>query len=199
MNMTPNHLLARLAVVLWLAGTACNDATGPGGIRAGKERITARPEPSVSSVAPGSYELQVAVPRDAVLLVPTSAAAGEQHGFAVLVPKSRNQTWDLALGGYGADVPIIDKAMQETFKRLRVDPSRIALAGFSDGASYALSRGLGQRRPLYPCHRVLAGLPRRHLRAWHAHLLCCTWTRRSRAVRRGLGEQHRALPAAERL
>jgi predicted esterase len=134
----------------------------------GKERISARPLPDVSPVAPGTYNLMVASPNDAILLVPSTITEkvalplvvmlhgaggtpatleqvlqlGQQYGFAVLVPKSRGATWDLALGAFGEDVVVIDKALTETFKRVRVDAGHIALAGFSDGASYALSLGL---------------------------------------------------------
>src|SRR5262249_24267899 len=40
------------------------------------------------------------------------------------------------------DLAFIDKALQQTFDRCAVDPERIAVEGFSDGASYALGLGL---------------------------------------------------------
>jgi phospholipase/carboxylesterase len=64
------------------------------------------------------------------------------RGFAVLAPESRGRTWDVIIGGYGPDVDFIDRALAWTFARQAVDPARIAIAGFSDGASYALSIGL---------------------------------------------------------
>lgn len=36
-----------------------------------------------------------------------------------------------------------DEALAHTFEHYTVDPSRVAIGGFSDGASYALSLGLG--------------------------------------------------------
>jgi predicted esterase len=39
-------------------------------------------------------------------------------------------------------VRFIDNALSETFLRCAIDPQRIGIAGFSDGASYALSLGL---------------------------------------------------------
>src|SRR3982751_6017624 len=42
----------------------------------------------------------------------------------------------------GADVAFIDRALTHVFERCAVDPSRIVIEGFSDGASYALSLGL---------------------------------------------------------
>jgi phospholipase/carboxylesterase len=50
--------------------------------------------------------------------------------------------WDLSLGGYGQDVRFIDDALELTFGMCSVDPTRLALGGFSDGATYALSLGI---------------------------------------------------------
>ena len=66
----------------------------------------------------------------------------EARGYLVLAPESRGRTWDVILGGYGADVAFIEEALTRTFARHAVDPDRIAIAGFSDGASYALSLGI---------------------------------------------------------
>jgi phospholipase/carboxylesterase len=63
-------------------------------------------------------------------------------GLVLVAPSSQGQTWDLLLGGYGPDVAWIDRALAEAFQRLPVDPSRLAVGGFSDGASYAISLGL---------------------------------------------------------
>jgi predicted esterase len=43
---------------------------------------------------------------------------------------------------YGPDVTFLDRALEQLFGTYAVDPERIAIAGFSDGASYALSLGL---------------------------------------------------------
>jgi predicted esterase len=91
-------------------------------------------------------------------------AFAEELGAAVLAPDSRGTTWDAVLGPaatlngdgeegaegvaeataewYGPDVGFIDRALEHTFARVAIDPARIALAGFSDGASYALSLGM---------------------------------------------------------
>jgi phospholipase/carboxylesterase len=66
----------------------------------------------------------------------------DPKGYLVLAPESRGRTWDVILGGYGADIAFLDQALAQTFERHAVDPDRIAVAGFSDGASYALSIGL---------------------------------------------------------
>jgi phospholipase/carboxylesterase len=63
-------------------------------------------------------------------------------GFILLAPASRQQTWDIIVGRYGPDVAFIDAALGQTFGRYAVDPARVAVEGFSDGASYALSLGV---------------------------------------------------------
>ncbi len=65
-----------------------------------------------------------------------------EEGIAVVTPDARNGTWDLVLGGFGPDIAFLDRALAYTFDHVAVDPRHIALAGFSDGASYALSVGL---------------------------------------------------------
>jgi phospholipase/carboxylesterase len=62
------------------------------------------------------------------------------RGVAVLAPTAVAATWDLIAGGLGRDVAVLDAALGQVFDRLPV--GRIALAGFSDGASYALSLGV---------------------------------------------------------
>ena len=63
-------------------------------------------------------------------------------GLILLAPDSRHQTWDVLYGEYGSDIDFIDQALAQTFSRYAIDPANIAVAGFSDGASYALSIGI---------------------------------------------------------
>ena len=49
---------------------------------------------------------------------------------------------DVIVGGFGPDVALVDRALETAFGRYAVDPARLAIGGFSDGASYALSLGL---------------------------------------------------------
>lgn len=60
----------------------------------------------------------------------------------LLAPKSRGRTWDVILDRFGPDVASLDALLEGVFERYAVDPARIALGGFSDGASYALSLGI---------------------------------------------------------
>jgi predicted esterase len=64
----------------------------------------------------------------------------DQRGLILLAPKSKGPTWDVATGGFGPDVAAIDRLLDQVFEEYEVDD--VAVGGFSDGASYALSLGL---------------------------------------------------------
>jgi len=68
----------------------------------------------------------------------------DEAGLMLLALTSRNYTWDMIAlrGRFGPDVAAVDRALEETFSRYAVDPSRVAVGGYSDGASYALSLGI---------------------------------------------------------
>jgi phospholipase/carboxylesterase len=66
----------------------------------------------------------------------------EERGVILLAPDSRDYTWDIVLRGFGPDVEFLDRALGRAVSVRRVDPARVAIGGFSDGASYALSLGL---------------------------------------------------------
>jgi phospholipase/carboxylesterase len=68
--------------------------------------------------------------------------ATDDAGVAVLAPDSRDTTWDAIRGDFGSDVTFLNRALERVFDTVAVDPSRVAIGGFSDGASYALSLGL---------------------------------------------------------
>jgi phospholipase/carboxylesterase len=65
-------------------------------------------------------------------------------GLILLALSSRGPTWDMILGRgrYGHDVAAIDEALTGTFSSYAVDSGRVAVGGYSDGASYALSLGI---------------------------------------------------------
>lgn len=61
----------------------------------------------------------------------------------MLAPNSRDTTWDaIHLGNFGIDVDHLNRALERVFETTAIDPARIAVGGFSDGATYALSLGL---------------------------------------------------------
>ena len=78
--------------------------------------------------------------RDGLALLRAQADAA---GLILLAPTSHEYTWDLVVGRrYGPDVAAIDRALEHVFSRCAVDPERVAVGGYSDGASYALSLGI---------------------------------------------------------
>ncbi|MGY1742540.1 MULTISPECIES: alpha/beta hydrolase [unclassified Blastococcus] len=135
--------------------------------RAASGRLSSRPPAAPAAVPhpPGERALDLGPDAQARLLVPArapgprpllvffhgaggSAAQGlaavggpaAAHGALVLAPSSVAVTWDLVAGRLGRDVAVLDAALEQVFARQPV--GRIALGGFSDGASYALSLGL---------------------------------------------------------
>lgn len=79
------------------------------------------------------------LPKGSLAVLQTIA---DQYGTAVLVPVSRSSTWDGIRNDYGPDVDVIDRSLHRAFDTVAVDPERIGVVGFSDGASYALGLGL---------------------------------------------------------
>jgi len=128
-------------------------------------RIPSAPAVARPPLAPGVHPLDALGLPDHLLLVPDGAAAGAAllvwfHGAGgdaarslatvreaaggagalVLLPSSVDSTWDLLTGRTGADVAPLDAALEHVLAT--ADVGRVAFAGFSDGASYALSLGL---------------------------------------------------------
>lgn len=66
----------------------------------------------------------------------------DANGCLILAPDARGRTWDMLVDEYGPDVRFIDRALGHVFARYTIDPAHLAIGGFSDGASYALSLGL---------------------------------------------------------
>lgn len=65
----------------------------------------------------------------------------DAHGVMLLLPFAVVGTWDAIRYYFGPDVAAIDEALRWTFARVPVDPARILLSGFSDGATYTLGLG----------------------------------------------------------
>lgn len=133
------------------------------------DRLSARPDTPTRAATVGTTALGLGSARDGLLYVPegydpgtpapllvllhgSGGAAAEwtsvfdsvgADGVVVLAVDSRGETWDRVWGDFGPDVEFLDEALAETFDQVAVDPTRIALAGFSDGGSYALSLGVG--------------------------------------------------------
>jgi phospholipase/carboxylesterase len=79
----------------------------------------------------------------------------DRDRFVLLIPTAKGGTWDMIedlMGRYGAemnvqprygrDLKALDSALADLFARVAVDPARIGMMGFSNGATYALNVGL---------------------------------------------------------
>jgi predicted esterase len=100
-------------------------------------------------VPPG---LTTGVPAPLILLLHGASGTGQsmlaalqkyadQVGAVLLCPDSRGFTWDAIQYAYADDVEFINSALHITFDKCNIDPLRIGIAGFSDGASYAIALG----------------------------------------------------------
>ena len=134
-----------------------------------ENRLAARPEGTAASTPAGLHKLGISADRDALLYIPESAkkfqraplvlslhgasraadrgiellrTLSDEHGFALLAPASTETTWDLEGDPRHPDVAIVNHALARTFELIAVDGKRIAMSGFSDGASYSLTLGL---------------------------------------------------------
>lgn len=65
----------------------------------------------------------------------------DQAGTIIVAPKSAGATWDVLRGPIGPDVVKIDQVLSTISRAYSIDPTRISIAGFSDGATYALALG----------------------------------------------------------
>jgi predicted esterase len=66
----------------------------------------------------------------------------DETGVAILAPNSRDTTWDIITDSFGPDVEFLNRALARTFEMVDVDPARLAIGGFSDGATCAIALGL---------------------------------------------------------
>jgi len=62
--------------------------------------------------------------------------------FHYFAPESPSPSWGTGPKNWGYDYLAINRALEEAFGRYAIDRNRLAIGGFSDGASYALSLGL---------------------------------------------------------
>jgi len=137
----------------------------------GSARLTARPASPTQTCSPGlrAVTLPGNSARNAWLYVPASyqparpmplvvalhgaggvaqgpvtllSAYAEESGFLLIAPESLGSTWDAIYALFGPDLATIDALLRYAFDHCAVDPARLVLEGFSDGASYALAVGL---------------------------------------------------------
>jgi len=145
-------------------------------------RLTARPKPDAATTLKSGPIGMPRGDRDGLIQMPSKPAEGklplllflhgatqagagmlrrigpaaDEAGLVVVAPDSRDVTWDAIRDGFGEDVAHMNRVLDYVFARVAVDPDRIALGGFSDGATYALSLGIANG-DLFP--RVAAFSP----------------------------------------
>ena len=131
-------------------------------------RISARPRSLTTTSETGTKTLGLTRGRDAILQLPAKpstsplplllllhgaggSGAGvlrrlgsyaDESGIAVLAPDSRESSWDAIRADLGPDVRFLNRALERVFQTISVDPARVSVGGFSDGATYAVSLGL---------------------------------------------------------
>ena len=164
--MTPLILLRVALAAAFLAG--CTSAPGEAIVPHG--RLASRPQKTADACAPGERRLVLSSGPDAHLYIPAAAASrtsvpllvflhgaggsadqtieymrpiADEYGFVLLVPGSVGRTWDGIREKPEVDAARIDEALRVAFESCPVDRRRLAIGGFSDGASYALTIGLG--------------------------------------------------------
>ena len=158
--------LAGGAIGALALGGACHSKSEP--VPANDGRLTVRPGAGVATSIQGEIALGLDAARDAILRLPTKATAAplpllvllhgatesaegvlgrlapavDETGIAVLAPNSRDSSWDAIRYTFGPDVIFLNRALERVFEKVPIDPRRISIGGFSDGATYALSLGL---------------------------------------------------------
>lgn len=157
--------LTRRTFLARTAGVALITAGAPSLAAAFQQEPAGKPEP----LKPGRYKLGLENDRDGLFYLPKGYVPGtpmplmvichgaggssetatgafplaDELGFIVLATDAKDWTWDAIIRSFGDDVAFLQRAFQSVQSRCSVDRSRLALTGFSDGASYALSLGIG--------------------------------------------------------
>jgi phospholipase/carboxylesterase len=134
------HLLSRPQKT----ATSLPAATGalPLGLDGGRDGVIYIP-PGLTGPAPLFVLLHGATGSAAGITGRTDAfARADELKMVILATDSRGRTWDAIGGQFGPDVAFLDQALARVFAAVPIDPKRVAIGGFSDGASYAISLGL---------------------------------------------------------
>ncbi|MDB5961294.1 MAG: hypothetical protein JWP59_2588 [Massilia sp.] len=132
--------------------------------------LHARPGQVTGAAPSGLYTLPIGGSRDSYLYVPPQydparalplvlllhGAGGSAHdglriflhradldGLMLVAPASQASSWDIIVKrAYGKDIDLADRALDYVFSNYAIVPGKVAVGGFSDGASYALTLGL---------------------------------------------------------
>lgn len=182
-SLTRREALSRLTVGASAIALGCRLGDPPTIPTSTGPRLPSRPHSGGGPASVGVSSLFLAGGRDGLLYVPPGlpedvpapllvffhGASGsaddsyavlkpyaDESGFIALMPSSRGYTWDMIRTTYGPDVEYVDLALRSTYNRCNIDPDHVSIAGFSDGASYALSIGRANGDFV---HRIVAFSP----------------------------------------
>lgn len=169
MQMLSRRAFAQLGLAMAAGGCATSQApvANDGRLNA-RPRVAAAPTTQRGTVDLGAWPrpltyvpegLDTSKPAPLVLLLHGAAQpAGEifglmtpvakAHGVVVIAPQARRYSWDVIVSArergepvFGEDTQRVDASLAALFRQMTIDPTRVAIAGFSDGGSYALSLG----------------------------------------------------------
>lgn len=158
-----------LALATALGALAASPAVG-GEPHCSPPLLTAHPAPTTATLRAGETRLQLgaiayrpasapAGPLPLVILLHGTGGEpapflkllepqADRRGLVLLAPRAKSGVWDIMENlaarrdpWSGTDSCRIDRVLADLFERTAIDPKRLVLLGFSDGASYALSLG----------------------------------------------------------
>lgn len=170
MNLSCRIWLASALAISLLTGCGGGHDTGSqrAEVKAAEEgRLSARPGRGGGNCAPGEHQVALGNGRAALVRVTAGGQAGKKAlllvlhgagggsrdglyafrggwdaaGLVMVAPAAQGATWSVVRGA-DTDLPYVDRALARAFARCRIDPRRVAVGGFSDGATYALTLGL---------------------------------------------------------
>jgi predicted esterase len=130
------------------------------------DETTSSTEATADSCSPGVHELTLGNGQAAqmhvtpgggarALIVALHGAGGTPAGaleafqggwdepdLVLIAPASKGQTWSILRSEQDLDLESVNLALAEAYERCTIDRRRIAVGGFSDGATYALTLGV---------------------------------------------------------
>ena len=159
------RLLATLSL-LTLGLAACGGGSDDAGPEAVDVTTGSSTKPAADSCSPGVHELTLDNGQAAqmhvapgsgerALIVALHGAGGtpagaieafggalNERGLVLIAPASKGRTWSILRSEQDLDLDSVNLALAEAYERCPIDHGRIAVGGFSDGATYALTLGV---------------------------------------------------------
>jgi phospholipase/carboxylesterase len=159
-NIAPDRRRGHVDAQPSATRTRLTPGTHPLGLRQHRDGVLQLPATPADGPLPLLVLLHGAGGSGSGLLRLLSGDAAIVSRAAILAPDAEGRSWDALtpesqtfldflpiprsrrLSGFGPDIAFLDQALAHVFRNVAIDPARIAIGGFSDGATYALSLGL---------------------------------------------------------